>query len=160
GDEAVVVGRPGLQARDRGRLAHGPCPGAGALGGRLRAVARAGAVLEVPVRREPVGVDGALQLRRGERGRRHGAGDGRRRGGGRHGRGGGAAGAGVARREGGEVEGLAGGGAGGGRDDGARGRARARALGGRLRAVVRACSVLEVPGRLAPVRVHRAGERR
>ena len=143
------------QARHRRRDAHRARTGACALLGRLRSVARAGPVLEVPRRRAAVRIDGSVERRGRHRDARRRAGDGDRR----RGRGedsvGASSRAGAVRRDHPVVVGRAGREAGEGGGHRGVGRARPGVHVRGLRAVARARPVLDVPGRRLAVRIDR-----
>ena len=146
-DEPVVVEPAAGEVRECRRDGDRAAARAGVLHGRLRAVARARPVLEVPRRRAAVRIDRPVQRRRRRRHARCGAGDHRRRGQGREDPVRAAAGAGTVRRNDAIVVGRSGGEPGERPGDGDVRRAGADARARRLRAVARARPVLDVPGR-------------
>ena len=154
-DEAIVVEPATRQARHRCRDARRARTRACALLGRLRAVARARPVLEVPRRRASVRIDGAVECRGGRRHARRGTGNRDRPG--RRGEDsvGASIRSGAVRRHHSVVIGRA------RRETRERGRHRRvrRARPGThvrgLRAVARARSVFDVPGRRLAAWIHR-----
>ncbi len=159
-DEPVVVEPAAGEVRECRRDGDRAAARAGVLHGRLRAVARARPVLEVPRRRAAVRIDRPVQRRRRRRHARCGAGDHRRRGQGREDPVRAAAGAGTVRRNDAIVVGRSGGEPGERPGDGDVGRAGADARARRLRAVARARPVLDVPGRRLAAGVDGAAHRR